>query len=136
MTLIEKLEALHASINGDYYQGQEWERKTIKEIIEQAKAEKQEPIARVLTLSNLGFSTRGSIEWIGNKYSLPPNALLYTAPQPDIVAELVKALEHSRECLEAANNSDLINDTLWAGNAETLFDYMDTAIAKAKEMMG
>jgi hypothetical protein len=124
-TLIEKLEALPrwwALVDGksklvlDAY--------AVGEIIEQAKAEKQEPIARVLTLSNLGFSTRGSIEWIGNKYSLRPNDLLYTAPQPDIVAELVKALEEAFELTRYDFAMEEVNKR-WAA-----------LLAKAKEMMG
>lgn len=37
------------------------------------------------------------------------------------------ALAHTKKCLEEANESGVITDTIWAGPAETLFDYIDAA---------
>lgn len=49
------------------------------------------------------------------------------------LAIAVGALAHSRACLELANTEGLIFDTIWAGDAETLFDYMDSALAQIRE---
>lgn len=49
--------------------------------------------------------------------------------------ELLAALVNSRDALQLANEEMVdgpIVDTIWYGPAETLFDYMDAAIAKAK----
>lgn len=49
--------------------------------------------------------------------------------------ELLAALKRSRLALDRANNqmpSGPICDTIWFGDAETLFDYMDAAIIKAE----
>lgn len=42
----------------------------------------------------------------------------------------INAMKHIKECLETANTMGDITDTLWAGDAETLFDYIDAAIAR------
>lgn len=133
-TLIEKLESLHRQYHDDDQTPSRRMASDLRAIIEQYKTEGAEPVARM--------AFQGTFQMIADtKDKLPKQSQasaipLFRHPSPDLVAELVKALERSRECLEAANNSGLINDTLWAGNAETLFDYMDAAIAKAKEMMG
>lgn len=121
---------------------------TIRAIIDEApEVEKQEPFGYVLSINgDLVFrKTITEIEslvyssmavYCGDHRPVPSSVIETQPPSPDLtklVGELVEALEHSRACLEAANNSGLINDTLWAGNAETLFDYMDAAIAKARE---
>lgn len=48
--------------------------------------------------------------------------------------ELLAALVNSRNCLESANEmgDGPIVDTIWYGRAETLFDYMDNAIASVR----
>lgn len=46
-------------------------------------------------------------------------------------AELVKALSHTKQCLEIANERGDLLDTLWAGDCETLFDYIDAALTSA-----
>ena len=49
--------------------------------------------------------------------------------------ELLAALVNSRDALQLASEEMVdgpIVDTIWYGPAETLFDYMDAAIAKVK----
>lgn len=41
---------------------------------------------------------------------------------------VVEALRHTRKVLDDANLKGLLNDTIWAGPAETLFDYIDAAL--------
>lgn len=46
------------------------------------------------------------------------------------LAEVLReALQNSLVALEKANNSGLITDTIWIGDAETLFDYMGEALS-------
>lgn len=44
---------------------------------------------------------------------------------------LYAALIHIKESLVVANEQGSISDTLWAGDSETLFDYIDAAIEQA-----
>lgn len=46
-------------------------------------------------------------------------------------AELVDALRHTKKCLEIANERGVLLDTLWAGDCETLFDYIDAALTSS-----
>ena len=48
-------------------------------------------------------------------------------------AELLADMKAARQSLQVANDTPNgpINDTIWHGPAETLFDFMDHAIAKA-----
>lgn len=49
-------------------------------------------------------------------------------------AELLADMKAARQSLQVANDTPNgpINDTIWHGPAETLFDFMDHAIAKAE----
>lgn len=62
--------------------------------------------------------------------------LLFTQPPNTVSLEqynkLLDALKHSRMTLELANLNELITDTIWASKSETLFDFMDSAIAEAE----
>lgn len=48
--------------------------------------------------------------------------------------ELLADMKAARQSLQVANDTKNgpINDTIWHGEAETLFDFMDYAIAKAE----
>ena len=52
-----------------------------------------------------------------------------------INAELLEALERSLDVLQKANEqpNGPINDTIWFSRFETLFDFMDAAIASARK---
>lgn len=52
------------------------------------------------------------------------------------VNQLRDAFQNSLVALEKANNDGLITDTIWVGDAETLFDYMGEALsATAKQSL-
>lgn len=130
-TLIEKLESLtriHQSESGD---GGYVYLPSVIAIIEQAKAEKQEPVAWKDKRGTIMLDKSIHESWkyidivnsVNNK--TPPlgfKPFLYRSPQPDIVAELVKALEETVAIAEAHING--LNCT----GPKAL-------IAKAKEMM-
>lgn len=45
-------------------------------------------------------------------------------------ADLLYCLQHTKKCLEYANEHGGIIDTIWAGDCETLFDFIEEGIAK------
>lgn len=133
-SIIEKLEALQR--HSMTYRGSNISHLAIKwddlrAIIEDAKAEKQEPVGEIRTdKDNFKY-----IHWYQPwSHVLNCGNKLYTTPQPDIVGELVKALELSREKLqiECGGNRE------YKGGMPTqvLFPMIDALLAKAKEMMG
>ena len=135
-TLIEKLEALPrwwALVDGksklvlDAY--------AVGEIIKQAKAEKQEPVGAICDVTKSGLSYAAFTK------TLPIGTMLYTTPQPDIVAELVKALEDARDDVLECLNHDLPNKG-WERYdrrielREKQIKTIEALLAKTKEMMG
>jgi hypothetical protein len=79
------------------------------------------------TESNL----RGNISHLYLEIAGAKSNVEFIAKQRD---ELLAALVNARNCLESANEmgDGPIVDTIWYGRAETLFDYMDNAIASVK----
>ncbi len=49
----------------------------------------------------------------------------------EVNAELVRTLKAIKVAFEKEDDRGAINDTLWVSDYETLFDFIDTAIAKA-----
>lgn len=101
----------------------------LRAIIEQAKAEKQEPFGYVLSINGeLVFKKKitesESLVYssvpvhCGNHMPVPSSVL--STPQPDIVAELVKALE----------------DDAYAATFQSMAGYRTALIAKVKGMVG
>ena len=74
-------------------------------------------------------------EWFSGRVPLL-GTLLYTAPpaQAKEIEGLKAALTQVRKCLETANDLGNIIDTIWMpSRPETLFDFIDAAIAQQKE---
>jgi hypothetical protein len=127
-TLIEKLEALPlwwALVDGksklvlDAY--------AVGKIIEQAKAEKQEPVALVEHVSE-----RYAFCKVAKGKALQSGQMLYAnlpTPQPDIVAELVKALEDADELIGIEPYEHVAQESADAHRN------IRAILAKAKEMM-
>jgi hypothetical protein len=117
-TLIEKLQELPRvkyidensvthDINGDFILADD-----LRAIIEQYKTERAEPVACVSHLAGKTL-TATPLVWTTDPSSLPGGTKLYTSTSPDIVGELVKALEG---CEDADN---LYEARLIAGKALT-----------------
>lgn len=58
-----------------------------------------------------------------------PDAILKLLEERDRLRE---ALTDTRKRLQEANESGVINDTLWYSQYETLFDYIDSALEEAR----
>lgn len=141
-TLIEKLEALprwwgltdgKSKLVLDAY--------AVVTIIEQEKAEKQEPVAEIVLEKYVDWmDPHAAIKWhtkdfeIGTKfYITPPDQSARIAELESHRDRLLAEFKKVRQTLEDENNDSLsaITDTIWMqeGN-ETLFDYMDALIAE------